>query len=104
MLAAGWNGTTWATQSTQNPPTASAFSGVSCTTTTTCIAVGQGNGTLAEQLNGTTWTIQPTPNPSTATTSYLASVSCTNSTACTAVGNYTNNSGTTLTLAERYSG
>jgi hypothetical protein len=102
-FAAGWNGTTWATQSTQNPSTPSELSGVSCTTTTTCIAVGEGNGTLAEELTGTTWTIQPTPNPSAAASSYLASVSCPASTACIAVGNYTNASGTTLTLAEGYS-
>jgi len=105
ILAAGWNGTAWATQSTQNPSASSYLSGVSCTTTTTtCIAVGEGNGTLAEGLTGTTWTIQPTPNPSGSTSSYLASVSCTTPTACTAVGNYTDDSGTTLTLAERYSG
>jgi hypothetical protein len=102
-LAAGWIGTAWATQSTQNPSAPSQLSGVSCNGTT-CIAVGEGNGTLAEELTGTAWTIQPTPNPSAATNSYLASVSCPTSAACTAVGSYANNSGTTVTLAERYAG
>jgi len=59
-LAERWNGSTWTVQTTPNPngATYSTLSGVSCTATTACTAVGDsinGSGTdvtLAEQYSG----------------------------------------------------
>jgi hypothetical protein len=111
-FAAGWNGSSWTIANTPDPTGAegSALSGVSCTAASACTAVGNygtSSGTpltLAEAWNGSSWNVISTPNPSASTNNNLASVSCTSATACTAVGNYVNPSGTTLTLAERYSG
>jgi hypothetical protein len=109
-LAERWNGTHWAVQSTPNPagepsPT---LSGVSCPSSTACIAVGfyendstGAGGPLAEQWNGTSWAVQSTPKPDTSL-SGLAAVSCSSITACTAAGDYYSKD-TEMTLAERYS-
>jgi hypothetical protein len=91
-----WDGTTWAVQTTPALPAGAhgaSLSGVSCTATTACTAVGGyldsgGNShTLAERWNGSAWAIQTTPTPS-GTGSTLAGVSCSSSTACTAVGSF----------------
>jgi hypothetical protein len=111
-LAEAWNGTKWAIQPTPNPTGAiDAFlNGVSCTSKTSCIAVGYydnaagDDNTLAEAWNGTKWAIQPTPNPVGAAGAIrLAGVSCTSKSACTAVGYY---AGTSMfaTLAEAWNG
>ena len=93
-LAERWDGTSWTVQTTPNPTTStsSELSGVSCTSATTCIAVGtyDTSGTnvnllqLVERWDGTSWTIQATPQQQ----SVLHGVSCTSDTACTAVGSY----------------
>jgi hypothetical protein len=81
------------------------LSGVSCTSRTTCIAVGVNKseslsglkthaGTLIEQWNGTRWSIIGSPNPTRLGTLYGAS--CTTPTTCVAVGY----SGTGKTLIE----
>ena len=111
-LAERWNGSSWTIQPTPNPSgaTYSRLYGVSCTAATDCTAVGfylNSSGTevtVAERWNGSSWAIQPTPNHTGATSSVLSGVSCTAATACTAVGYYTNSSGTSLTLAERWNG
>jgi hypothetical protein len=100
-LAEVWNGTSWSLKSVPNPSEAksSALSGVSCTSSSACTAVGtytNGSGTtvtLAEAWNGTSWSVQSTPNPAEATASYLNGVSCTSSSACVAVGEYQYKSG-----------
>jgi hypothetical protein len=115
-LAEQWDGTTWTIQTTPTPSgvTSSSLSGVSCTSASTCTAVGTystGPGTqltLAEHWNGGTWTIQTTPNPSPATSSVLSDVSCTSATGCTAVGSYQYNTSTAPVtsgmLAEQWNG
>jgi hypothetical protein len=111
-LADHWNGTSWTVQSTPNPAAAkeSVLSGVSCTSSTACTAVGHYrisagvNVMLAERWNGTSWTVQSTPSPADGTGSSLFGVSCTSSTACTAVGNYVNSAGSGLTLADGWNG
>jgi hypothetical protein len=92
-LAERWNGTEWTIQSTPLPTgaTGTTLYGVSCSTATSCIAVGyyQKTGTyltLADRWNGTEWTQQTSPN-GTGSINMLESVSCTSTTACTAVGN-----------------
>jgi sugar lactone lactonase YvrE len=88
-LAERWNGTAWTIQSTPNPEgaTENPLLGVSCPSSTECIAVGAARkgGTyspLVERWNGTTWSIQTIAEEGT----ILRSVSCTSSTSCTAAG------------------
>lgn len=108
VMALSWNGTTW---SLMSPVVPSSFSselrGVSCTSSTSCTAVGtywNGSGsrvTLVEYWNGSTWSIQPSANPG--TYHVLQAVSCTSASACTAVGGY-DKGGPQLTLVERWNG
>ena len=111
-LAEKLSGKTWTIQEPPNPAEAKASSltGVSCTSSEACVAVGHYvssagvEKTLVEVLSGKTWTVQESPNPAEAKASSLAGVSCTSSEACTAVGHYTNSSGTETALAERLTG
>jgi hypothetical protein len=57
----------------------------------------------APAASGPGWSIVPNPNPL-ARTGQLAGVSCASSSSCTAVGDYTKRLGTTVTLAERWTG
>jgi hypothetical protein len=110
-LTEQWEGGEWKVKASENPAGAeqSELRGVSCTSSTSCTAVGiyEKSGafyTLGESWNGTAWTIKTTQNPSGATGSYLYGVSCTSSSACTATGVYSNISHVDLTLAERWTG
>jgi hypothetical protein len=68
--------------------------GVSCTSTSACMAVGavgsSSNGdafaALAERWNGSSWSIQSIPSPAGAVDTWLYGLSCVSSTSCTAVG------------------
>jgi hypothetical protein len=106
-LAERWDGTSWTIQSTPNPPgsTQIFLDGVSCTSASSCTAVGhyQSTLTLAEVWNGTSWAIQGTPNKAGYSDSALAGVSCTSVSACTAVGAYSKDeyNNTSFTLAEK---
>jgi hypothetical protein len=108
-LAERWNGTKWAVQTTPNPSGdwSSQLTGVSCTATNACIAVGGGfatsgvTATLAERWNGTKWALQTTRNPSASRFNVLTSVSCATAIACTAVGNSVFHA---APLAERWNG
>jgi hypothetical protein len=99
------DGSTWTIQPIPNPEElgASDLYGVSCTSPTSCTAVGTFLNTsyvyttLAEVWNGTAWTIQTTPNPTGRESSQLLGVSCIPG-ACTAIGD----SG--ATLAEVWNG
>lgn len=111
-LAEHWNGVNWSIE--QTPQAAGAknteFLGISCASTTLCIAVGdttlgdRGAVTLSERWNGVSWTVQPTPDLGRGRNSHLFGVSCPTTTVCTAVGNYTSRDGTTTPLAERWNG
>jgi len=92
-LVEEWNGATWTTMTTPNPPSSvsASLSGVSCPSTTFCQAVGDfnhgsGNSTLAEQWNGTTWSVAASPNNPAANGNYLDGVSCAGTSFCVAVG------------------
>ncbi len=64
---------------------------MSCTSGTSCTAVGSLSNTgLAEHWDGTSWTVQPTPVPKHGTATYadLLGISCLSATYCTAVGLY----------------
>jgi len=107
-LAESWNGTSWKTVPTPNPPGSGyiTLSGVSCTAPAACTAVGfyfnsSGAGvTLAESWNGTSWTTQPILRPAGSVTSVLSGVSCPATGTCTAAGTYTNRTPDYRTLAE----
>jgi sugar lactone lactonase YvrE len=116
-FAERWNGTEWQLQTTPSPPgmtfEQSALQTVSCSSSTSCTAVGGNEGTksgeyvylpLVERWNGTEWAIQSTPNPTGAIRSELGGVSCPSSTWCTVVGSYENSSEAWVTLAERWNG
>jgi len=99
-LAERWNGKTWKYEPTPTPAgaTLADLVGVSCSSATACIAVGQVDTPskpglmLAEGWNGKKWVIQPTPEPTGVVISGLSSVSCSSTTSCVAVGNYSSTS------------
>ncbi len=111
-LAESWNGTEWKIQSTPNPEGAKAseFEGVSCSSSTACVAVGNYQSSagvdlpLSETWSGTEWKVRSTPTPEGAKKGVLEGVSCSSSTACAAVGFYENSPGGWVTLAEYWTG
>ncbi len=117
-LAETWNGTAWSVSDTAVPNDSEypQFDSVSCTTATSCVAVGtyyntSGAGeqdTLIETFNGTSWAVVSSPNQymgDTSANNELDGVSCTNSSFCAAVG-YAGNGTTSsfVTLAETWNG
>jgi hypothetical protein len=100
-----WNGTAWSHQSSPNPvgSTNTVFQGVSCVSSTPCVAAGDWyNGKtwqpMAQEWNGSAWALDTTPTPAEATFSLLEGVAC--RTACLAPGWYTDASGKNKTLGE----
>lgn len=102
----------WMVQRTPNPAGArhSQLVGISCASTSFCIAVGystHGGGALValtERWQGGSWSMQRTAKPAGARTSVLSDISCVSRMACTAVGYFTNRAGVAVTLAERWDG
>jgi hypothetical protein len=106
-IAEEWDGTAWTGQALHvEGATGTDLSGVSCTSSTWCTAVGNYGdnsnfgGTLADVWDGKTWAVQNTPNPAFAQGSSLNDVSCPSTSNCVAVGAYTENSTTDLDLSE----
>ena len=102
-LAEIWNGARWRIARTPNPARQSELSGVSCTSSMACTAVGSsaaGKWTLVERWNGVRWAIQHTPNISHIGYTALTAVSCASPTDCTAVGTYDGGVG----IAEQWNG
>jgi hypothetical protein len=106
-----WNGSAWSA-STVPVPGGSTFAslvGVSCVSTTDCVAVGSYEDTssnedpFAETWNGAGWAVQTMPSPSATSNLYTSGVSCTSSTACIAVGGY-QSSTAEVAFAERLTG
>lgn len=102
-LAESWNGSKWSIVTAVAPTNVAAeLTAVSCTTASSCMAVGRYENTagnwvaLAEQWDGKSWTTVPVPVPSGATEYWFASVDCLSTTWCMAVGvAYNIHSGTT---------
>jgi hypothetical protein len=115
VLAEAWDGTKWTIQTTPVPVGGASYKwseldGVSCLTSTACMAVGdyalsdaQPFAGLAESWNGKTWTLQRVPHPVGSSLSPLTGVSCTGLSSCTAVGKSAT-SARTVTLAEVWDG
>lgn len=79
----------WSVVSSASPPAPphAQLYGMSCPTTTSCIAVGAIYGRLIERWNGTTWSLfPPPPGEPQHTLSQLLSVSCASASDCVAVG------------------
>jgi len=109
-LAESWDGALWTIQTAADAPGASSdvLDGVSCTSSTDCVAVGSSEGpsglvALTETWDGSAWTVQAAADPPGARSAVLDGVSCSSPTACVAVGSYTERSGT-FTLAEGWDG
>jgi hypothetical protein len=105
-----WNGTSWKNVSSPNVGThPNELLGVSCPSSTRCIAVGYEDGsgtvdrTLVESWNGSTWSHLTTPNVGTHDNDLLG-VSCTSTSRCMAVGAYRNAANIDRTLAEQWNG
>jgi hypothetical protein len=97
-IAESWDGSTWSIMATPERGTQSTFNGVSCTSSSSCVAVGDDNaagGTLIESWNGSVWSVISHPNGGT-----LNGVSCSSSSSCVAVGV----SGTSQSQVETWNG
>ena len=99
-LAEQWDGAAWSIVPTPNPKIAPGetmfgvetnLDGVSCTSTTSCVAVGfTPSDPLVEQWDGTRWSIRSSPDtkgPHGDNVIELRSVSCSSAASCNAVGN-----------------
>jgi hypothetical protein len=107
-LTESWNGAAWSVVPSPNPTGAvvSVLDGISCTSTTACMAVGSAAGrALAETWNGATWSLVSAPSPDTTAYTELDSVACSSSSDCQAVGyNHDTTVGADITLAETWTG
>ena len=104
-LAEIWNGGGWSVVPTPNPlgAASSELLGVSCVTSSFCMAVGDSGSpgtfvTLTELWNGSAWSIVSSPTGPSAV-SALVAVSCTSVQSCMAVGGSAN-----TPLAEQWNG
>ena len=113
LFAERWDGARWTVQAMPSPSPGTSFavlSGLSCTSTTACTAVGGYDNSahtllaFAEVWDGTSWTLQATPSPAGALYSFLRSVSCTSAGACIAVGDQATITSANAPLAERWDG
>lgn len=102
--AVNWNGSAWSTQTAASAVgTGTGFEGVSCSSSSMCMAVGwQGRQTLAEAWDGTTWIVEPTPSMTQGAS--LSAVSCASASSCMAVGAVAPQTASTSPLAERWDG
>jgi hypothetical protein len=112
-LSEWWNGTSWRIVASPNRTGAIANTlvGLSCTSITSCFAVGNSQATptspaltLIERWNGLGWTIMPSPNAPQATGNFLHGISCLGPNGCFAVGNYKSPATAGSTLIERWNG
>jgi hypothetical protein len=107
-VAYKWNGAAWEGQAFPSPGGETPrLTGISCTTPSSCTAVGSFKGSgvskvLAARWRETKWELQALPVPEGAKASSFGGVACGPSGGCSAVGSYENASGITVPLAERY--
>jgi hypothetical protein len=109
-LVESWNGTAWSVVPSPNPGIDDSLSSVSCSSDTSCVAVGSEYldspparfETVIESWNGTAWSIDSSPNLSSHNNS-LNGVSCASATMCVAVGSDGTNT-VTSALIESWNG
>lgn len=94
------------TSNAPSPSTESGLDRVTCTTATSCTAVGVANSradTLIEHWDGSGWTIQSMTSPS-ADYRELTDIACPSANACLAVGGGPSYTSMGVTIAERWDG
>ena len=113
LFAERWDGTSWFAESMPEPVGATYpyVSGLSCTSSSFCTAVGSYLGAgpdqpFAERWDGSALSLEPMPQVADPVDTELSSVSCTSPSACIAVGQYSTFpfQGSYNTLAERWDG
>ncbi len=109
-LVEAFNGTTWTAASSPNQGALSnALTGITCTSTTWCRAVGYDlkTSTIKQTLilawNGTAWTLAPSPNYLSGSNE-LRGLSCVGTTFCQAVGDAANSKSIPQALVETWNG
>ena len=91
-LVARWNGTAWTrvVNAGPNPASANPLNGISCSSPTSCFAVGNALSsqwsTYVKALAGASWSNVPSPNAEDGSDSHLQAVSCPSESRCYAVG------------------
>ena len=86
------------------------MNGVTCTSTTFCMAVGSSSDnvnpgqTLTAKWNGTSWTITKSPNTSSVQDNELSAVSCTSASLCMSGGYHTGSTDNDQLLAQKWNG
>jgi hypothetical protein len=111
-LAEKWDGRTWSISPSPDPSAAesASFSAVSCSSASSCVAVGSYQKTagaasaFSEEWNGETWAIAPMAEPAGALGTSVSGVSCPIFSACTAVGDFVDPGGMNETLTEAWNG
>ncbi|HUN33450.1 MAG TPA: hypothetical protein VMU95_15685 [Trebonia sp.] len=124
-LAELWDGTRWRAETPPLPPNAAesmsvpqaVLTGVSCPTTTACVAVGaysvgEVKTAFSESWDGSRWTVRTVSVPRGATSTVLNQVSCVSAADCVTVGAFTRRADGTLSsttpgavpLSERWDG
>jgi hypothetical protein len=103
-----WDGTSWSLVHMPTPGGApvSALGGVSCPSSTACLAVGyHGSQAIAEMMWPTgKWVLVKAVSPVGTSGASLSSVSCVTASDCEAVGSYTNNVGVAAPVIEKWNG
>lgn len=105
-LAEHWNGRRWWLETVPHPvrTTLRELEAVSCSSASSCFAVGRANGsTLIEHWNGRRWSTQPSANPRGNGPPTLQGVSCLSPSFCTAVG-YHSAQSVEATMVEHWNG
>ena len=105
-----WNGATWSVVPSPNtsPTSLNSLSGMSCVTSSFCVAVGEAevgsaDQTLVEQWNGASWSIVASPSTSPTQANSLQAVSCVSASFCMAAG-YANDGTADQALIEQWNG
>ena len=84
-----WNGISWSIVASPNTgvDNYNFLFDITCTSASTCWAVGESDGTLVERWNGSSWSIVGSPSVS-AIENYLSAITCVSASDCWAVGYY----------------
>jgi hypothetical protein len=113
-IVENWNGTGWSVQALpiqegSYPPAEIAFTGVSCTSPSTCIAVGYEQSSaniprrpIADTWSNGQWSVSPISMPPGAKEAGFEGVSCSSSSECTAVGLSVTSSGADSPFISRW--
>jgi hypothetical protein len=108
VLAEIWNGTTWSAVTAPSPYDSSVFNGVSCVSTTSCVAVGSYVRSavgypLTEFWNGSVWSLVTPRDRVNPVSTELDGVSCAAAADCLAAGDYDDSASVVRSLAEHVS-